>query len=230
MKIRIGLALVAVSMLLGGCATVAPQVAVPFAKVSTTGRIGVIMTKLPKVDTYFPGADCLLCMAAASIANANLTKHTQTLPYEDLPQLKDEVVKALKKNGAKNVTLIVEEFSADSLPASSSTTPNAARKDFTALKQTYNVDKLLVIDITMLGVIRTYSAYVPTSDPKAVLAGTGYMVNLNDNVYEWYLPVNVTKSADKAWDEAPKFPGLTNAYFQVVELGKDSFVKPLNTK
>ena len=84
-----------------------------------------------------------------------------------------------------------------------------------------------MIDITALGFTRTYSAYIPTSDPKALLRGAGYIVNLNNNTYEWYMPVIITKSADKNWDEPTKFPGLTNAYFHALELGKDRFFEPL---
>jgi len=84
----------------------------------------------------------------------------------------------------------------------------------------------LVIDITALGFTRTYSAYIPTSDPKSLLRGAGYMVNLSNNTYEWYLPVVVSKGADRNWDEPPKFPALTNAYFQGLELGKDRFLEP----
>lgn len=60
----------------------------------------------------------------------------------------------------------------------------------------------------------------------AVVSGEGYLVNLNSNVLEWYLPINISKGADGNWDEAPKFPGLTNAYFQAIELGKEAIKKP----
>lgn len=86
----------------------------------------------------------------------------------------------------------------------------------------------MVFNITTLGISRTYADYFPTSDPKALLQGSGYLVNLSNNTYEWYLPVNVTKSTDGNWDEPPKFPGLTNAYFQALEIGKDSFLKPFS--
>ena len=82
--------------------------------------------------------------------------------------------------------------------------------------------------INTLGFIRTYSSYFPTSDPKGTIGGAGYLINLSNNLYEWYQPVNVTRSADTTWDEPPKFPGLTNAYFQVIELGKGVFLNPFN--
>ena len=114
------------------------------------------------------------------------------------------------------------------LPDNSVKGPNVAKKDFSSLRKKYNIDKLVVINIAMLGMERTYSSYIPTSDPKSIVRGTGYMVDLNNNTYTWYLPVQVTKSADGKWDEPPKFPGLTNAYFQALEIGKDDFLKPFN--
>src|SRR5438105_4512456 len=43
-----------------------------------------------------------------------------------------------------------------------------------------------------------------------------------------YEDLQELKNADKAWDEPPKFPGLTNAYYQALELGKDQFRKALS--
>lgn len=85
-----------------------------------------------------------------------------------------------------------------------------------------------MIDITGLGIHRTYASYIPSSDPRATVTGASYIVNLNNNTYEWYLPLAIMKSSDNKWDEPPKFPGLTNAYFQALEIAKDSIVKPLS--
>ena len=227
MKIRSGLMLAAVAVFVGGCAS-PPQKPLPLspdAAGSQAGRIGVAMTALPKLDTQIPGAGCLLCLAFASSANSALTDHAQTLPYEDLPRLKNKVADLLRKRGAA-ATVIDEELNIKELPDVDTKEPNIARKNFAPLRQKYGIDKLLVIDITALGFIRTYASYIPTSDPKGLLQGVGYLVNLKNNTYDWYLPVVVTKSADQNWDEPPKFPGLTNAYFQALEIGMDSFLKP----
>lgn len=229
MSYKTGLALAAIAVGLGGCATRPPS-PVSLAEDSLnsqTGRLGVAMTALPKVDTEFPGAACLLCLAAAATANSSLTAHANTLPYEDLPKLKNEVADLIRSKKKANVTVIPEDLKVGELADYGTVGPNIARKDFSPLKQKYKIDKLLVIDITALGFTRPYSAYIPTSDPKALLRGAGYIVNLNNNTYEWYMPVIITKSADKNWDEPPKFPGLTNAYFQALELGKDRFFEPL---
>ncbi len=228
MNIRLPLILVSALVLLTGCAG-APQLAVPVAPhafAAPSNSYGLLMTTLPAVDTAFPGAGCLLCMMAASVANSELTAYTKTLPSEDFAALKLQLADALRKKGAK-VTMI-DQLDINALPDSPKAAPNFARKDFTGLKAKYKVDKLLVVAISMAGIERNYASYIPAGDPKARVAGQGYIVNLNDNAREWYLPINVVKASDGKWDEPPKFPGLTNAYYQVVELTKDQLLAPLS--
>ncbi|MBI4998879.1 MAG: hypothetical protein HZA64_01190 [Rhodocyclales bacterium] len=184
------------------------------------------MTTLPKLDTQIPGASCLVCLATATLANADLTTHAQTLPHDDLTSMKETVAKHLRAKGAD--ALVIDEYiDLDALPSFDGGGENIAKKDFTAVGKKYNINRLLVIEMKALGFIRTYSAYIPTSDPKAYLNGNGYLVDMKTNAYDWYLPVVVTKSADGKWDEPPTFPGLTNAYFQAVEIAKDTLLKPI---
>ncbi|HEY0819941.1 MAG TPA: hypothetical protein VGD46_14250, partial [Rhizobacter sp.] len=125
------------------------------------------------------------------------------------------------------VTAIEAPIDVGSLPSSSAQGANVAKKDFASLKKTLNVDKLLVIEIQSVGMERPYASYIPTGAPVAVMAGAGYLINLDNNTYEWYQPVRIVRAADgNKWDEPPKFPGLTNAYFQALEMGKDELVKP----
>lgn len=228
MKLRFAAALVAAT-LLSGCA-VTPQQPIAFApaklKEAPARQVGVVMTKLPKVDTAFPGANCLLCYGAAAVANSALTKHTATLTHEDLSQLKTVVVDQLTKTGI-SVKVIDEDLDTAKLPKATVKGPNLPKQDFTSLKVKYGVDQLLVIELQTLGFVRNYSAYVPVSDPKATFAGVGYMIDLNDNSMQWYHPVTVQKAAEGVWDEPPAFPGLSNAYFQAIELGKDDFLTAL---
>lgn len=219
--------LAAVTVLLSGCVS-NPQQPValsPDAMGSQAGRIGVAMTPMPKQDTQVSGADCLLCLMVAISANSALTTHAKTLSYEDLPTLKNQVADLVRKKGAV-VTVIDDDLDVSSLPDFQTQGPNLARKDFSSLQKKYQIDRLVVINIIAIGFTRSYSAYIPTSDPKGLLRGLGYMVDLKSNTYSWYQPVAVTKSSDGPWDEPPRFPGLTNAYFQALEMGKDSFLKP----
>lgn len=231
MNFRFGIALVVITFFLAGCAS-QPQNPVNLSQDAVSaksGRIGVAMTALPKLDTQLPGADCLLCIAAASAMNSSLIDYSRKLSYEDLSTLKNQMAEKLRSNGS-DVVLIEGNLDVNALQNFSSEKPNFARKDFSSLKKKYNIDRLLVIDITALGFIRTYASYVPTSDPKAQLQGLGYIVNLSNNSYDWYQQVSITKSSDQNWDEPPKFPGLSNAYYQAIEIGKDSFLLPFSSK
>ncbi len=229
MTTKLKLLLAVCAIFLGGCAS-APQLAVPLTPSklpSAASKIGVVMTAMPKTDTSFPGADCLLCMAAASVANSSLTTYTQTLGNEDLLKLKGDVAELLRKKGAQ-VTVIDAPFEYGALPKFANETPNFARKDHTQLREKLKVDKLVVIQFMQVGVRRTYAAYFPTSEPKGTVSGVAYMVNLADNAFDWYAPFDISKSADGKWDEPPKFPGITNSYFQAIELARDEILKPFN--
>jgi hypothetical protein len=226
MNVRLLLVSVAASVLAAGCA-VAPQLPVelaPGAVGPQGGKLGVAMTKLPVQDTEVPGASCLLCLAVAMSANSALTDHARKLPYEDLPRLKEQVAELLRKKGT-DATVIAGDLDISALSDSSVTGANAARKNFAPLKAKLKVDRLLVMNVSALGFTRNYSAYVPTGAPRAMLRGEAFIVNLGTNAYEWYAPLNLSKGAEGAWDEPPTFPGLTNAYFQVIELSKDHFLE-----
>jgi len=214
---------------LTGCAT-KPQLAVSLnrATLSTQGtRVGVAMTPLPKIDTSFPGANCLLCIATASVANSSLTAHTKTLNHEDLPKLKQAVADLIRKRGVEPV-ILADDVKLDAYPDRAvSADGNFARKDYSALLKKHGIDKLLLIDIREIGFERTYSSYVPTSDPKAVLRGSASLIDLKTHTLDWYQPLAIMRASDGVWDEPPKFPGLSNAYFQVIELTKDEVLKPL---
>lgn len=228
MRSRFALAALLGLALLAGCASkpLRPMTLAPGALKAEAGTIGVAMTAVPKVDTQFPGASCLLCLAAASAMNSSLTDHVRTLPPEDVAALKDRAAALIQAKGAKSV-VISTALQVNALPDFSGTEPNAARKDFRVLREKLQVDKLLLIQVDNIGVHRNYSAYVPTAEPKAVFNGSALLVDLKTNLLEWYHPFYTVKAADGAWDESPKFPRLTNAYFQALELGKDEALRPL---
>lgn len=230
MMFRFGLLLAAAAAFLTGCAT--PPSPAPVAKsfgvFAQPGlRIGVAMSKLPKVDTSFPGADWPLSRAAAALANSALTAHTRTLPADDLARLKADIAAALQRKGQLPV-VIDEAIEVDKLPKASSTARNAAARDYALLRTRYQLDKLVVVELTEVGITRPYSSYVPTGDPKAIVSGVSYMVNFKNNSYEWYQPVLQQKSALGNWDEPPAFPGLSNAYYQAIEAACEAFLRTLD--
>jgi hypothetical protein len=95
------------------------------------------------------------------------------------------------------------------------------------LQARYRLDKLLVVELKEVGITRAYSSYIPTGEPKGIVRGASYIINLKDRSYEWYLPVLQQKSVQGNWDEAPAFPGLSNAYYQAVEEARDAILQPL---
>lgn len=217
---------VAAAVLLTACATPQAPVVLGANAFATPGSsYGVMMTTMAPSDTFFPGADCLLCIAAASVANNKLTTHTKSLTPAELAKLNVEAANVLRKKGA-TVTMI-DAFDIKTLPDASKSAPNFARKDFSSLKAKYHVDKLLVIAINATGFERRYATYTPSGDPKAKVGGVSYIVDLSTNAYEWYMPIDVQKASDGAWDEPPTFPGLTNAYYQSLEMTRDQVLKPL---
>ena len=122
---------VAAIVFLSGCAS--KQVPIPLAPdaISKAGtRVGIVVAApLPTADTTFPGADCLLCMAAANIANTSLTSHTKTLTNDDLAKIRDDFARAIRKKGATPI-LIAQPLTISELPESDRNGPNIARIDY----------------------------------------------------------------------------------------------------
>lgn len=232
MSLRNAGLVLASALFLGACAT-APQTPVPLAadhfNVNKGGRVGVLVTDLPKPDTAFPGAGCLLCLLTASTANSALTDHARTLTTDELKPLKTDLATLLKAQGAEAV-VIEDTVKLDALPDRSGAAPNTARKDFSSLRDKHKIDRLLVISYNSLGFTRSYSAYIATGAPQATVQGTAMMVNLTTHALEWYEPISVARPADGTWDEPPKFPGLTNAYYQALETSQDQVKKPFTKK
>jgi hypothetical protein len=214
--------------LLSGCATVVNN-PVPLANESISasgGKIGVAMSKIPAPNTYFPGATCLLCIGVAEMAHNKMSALVKTLPTQELAALKEAVFAQLKQRGA-NVVLISEEINAGDLPVNSATGENLPRQDFRALKAKYGIDRIFLVSIDSFGVFRPYASYIPTGVPIAELIGSANIIDLTSNTYNWHLPLRTQRTAEGVWDEPPKFPGLTNAFYQVIELTKDAVLVPI---
>jgi hypothetical protein len=223
MNIRNLLATLAVAVSLAACQT-APQNHIPLAKETVGAGMGRVVVAMRSVspDLYLPGANCLLCMGAAVIANSSLNTYAKTMKTDDMVQVKGEIVDLLRKKGIDAVA-IDAPLDLDKLP-DLSLGANMATKDFHPVARGF--DRIVVVNVQQIGFVRNYAAYVPTSDPRGIVDGFAYMVNLKTNAYESYEHVTITRGADGKWDEAPAFPGLTNAYFQAIETAKDRIKAP----
>ena len=52
------------------------------------------------------------------------------------------------------------------------------------------------------------------------LYGEVYIIDLTDNTYSLYQPINIKTPVKGEWDEPDNFPGFTNAYFQTIDAFK----------
>ncbi|MCH9691689.1 MAG: hypothetical protein K0U59_06450 [Gammaproteobacteria bacterium] len=190
-------------------------------------RVGVVMSSVPEVSVTFPGADCLLCLGVATVANSSIKKHFNSLNSNELEKFHQEIAALVEQQGMP-VVVIDEVIEVSALPKYNSKIPNYPKKDFKEFATKYDITHLLVVEIGRVGITRSYASYVPTSAPMGTFVGSSYMVNLSDNSYTWYNPIELHKSvSDGVWDEPPTFPGLTNTYYQAIEEAKESIRVPL---
>lgn len=217
------------AMLSAGCAVQPPIPMSAGFGAMKEGKVGVAISTLPKVTTSFPGAGpvCLLCMAAAALSNQPVTAHVERLPADDLLVLAPDIAKRLRSKGIDAIA-IDAPLDLSTLVSISQPATSTAQRDFRPLRDKHGVDRLVVFEVRSLGVVRNYSNYFPVSEPLGHFDGVGYVVNLKTNMLEWWLPIEVRKAVAGKWDDPPKFPGLTNAYFFAIEEAKDNLTRPFD--
>ena len=190
-------------------------------------QIAVAMTTVPASEMVYPGADCLLCLGAAAAMNSSLSSHSETFDLTDIKNLKAELVQELSQSG-KNVVMIDEPIKIKDLEDNKSELPNSSIKDYSTIGLGDNISHLLLVDLDFVGIRRNYASYVPTSDPFANIKGRAFLLDLSDNTFKWYLPFDVNQFTEGEWDEPDQnFPGLTNSYYQAIEVVKGQIKTPL---
>lgn len=213
---------------LAGCSSLPPQqnVTLESGVWDKKPKIGVYINPTPKITTSFPGANCLLCFAAAALANSSLTKQVETFQPDQLASLRDNVVARLQEKGVEVV--VIEKLIPESkLPKVKATALSTLKRHYGPYKKQYGVDQLLVINYRA-GVDRSYSSYIPMGEPLVVISGQFYMIDLHTNQYTMYDPLSISIGAEGEWDAPPTFPGITNAFYQAEEAAVDHVMAPLN--
>lgn len=215
--------LTAIFMFLVGCGST-PQLPVSANNAALSAQdksIGVYLDTVPEPNLALPGANCLLCLAAAATANSGVMSFAKTLDTSDIQNLKTEVIESLQISGKQTLS-IDEEIDLRGLKKFKSDSNDMARRDHRALGEHFGVDQLFVIDVNAVGLVRSYANYVPTSPPLARVFGTAYVVDTTTNNYVWYEPIDIQLGVERGtWKEGPEYPSLTNAYYQVIEQLKD---------
>ncbi|WED29377.1 hypothetical protein L3V77_18280 [Vibrio sp. DW001] len=179
--------------------------------------VGVIyIPPQEKATTYIYGASCLLCYGVASALTEELDDHLEsTISTTELESIKSIVLSEYSEF-SHTVELSTLPISIKDLPDFKDEL-GFAPKDFRSLKESLNIDLLVVLNIPRHGAIRSFNNYFPVSDPKGYIAGLIYSVDLNTNSYVQYL--DFTKSVQPLgdWDEPSDFPSVTTSYYQTVE-------------
>lgn len=188
-------------------------------------KIGIYVSPTPKITTGFPGAGCLLCYGVASLAHTALTKQVETFQAKQLADTKENLIALIKAKGAEVV--IINALVSKMPKAKVQPNPNI-KKDYSIYKTQYDVDQLLVVSFSTVGVLRNYSGYVPVDTPKVVISGQYYMIDTKANNYSLFNPLNITKAAEGEWDKPPTFPGITNAFYQAEEAASDQLKSSFN--
>lgn len=225
MKIKLT-SILLVCLMFTGCASVKYQEPVEYTTAipiqGNTIAISADVPEKPKMTT--PGASCLLCLAAAAAANSGLTSHTKTLNNDEITSLGSELTEIFQSN-EYNVTLLTEPVDVKKLKKIKGAVEAVDPvRDYRPLKQTLGTTHLLIIDIDYVGFVRNYSGYIATSPPQSLVEGNAYLVNLETNQYDWYLPIYEKNSVGSNWKEGPDYPGLTNAYYQSVASTRDKIL------
>ncbi|UZJ43679.1 hypothetical protein OOT55_13570 [Marinimicrobium sp. C6131] len=205
-----------------GCAMTPPDpIALTTDFYEKPAKVAIYQKSFPEnARMTMPGASCLLCLAAAAVANDAVSGHTKTLSTEELSSAVKRIETTLEEQGMVVDWVDIEE-PMTRLPKFTSTEESGyPKKDYRALKQVVEADHLLVIEFSHIGVERLYANYVPTSSPQGAVTGELYMVDLSTNEYYLLDPIHIRVPVEGEWNEPPEYPGLTMAYFEALERAK----------
>ncbi|ABE56434.1 hypothetical protein Sden_3158 [Shewanella denitrificans OS217] len=210
------------TLIITGCGST-PQPLVPLQtnQLSPEKKIGIYVTDIGEATTNIYGAGCLLCYGVASAANSSLSSHLESLSTEDITSIKQVLLEGYRKQSSSVEFVNIDPKEFKKLKKFKGEL-GFAKQDFRSLKDKLNIDVLVVLNIVEHGAFRSYSSYIPTSDPQGYVNGLVYSVDLSTNQYLQYLQADKKVAVEGEWDEPKVFPGVTNAYYQAVESVKDT--------
>jgi hypothetical protein len=212
-----------------GCISVQQPVPMDFSKWeaqdSKAKKIAILINPLPEPNTHKIGAQGLLDIAINNSNAAELTAHLKTLDITEFLAIKNQLGEKVSQNGAEPI-LLASDYSLPKLPEFEKE-GNYTKVDYQSLKETLGADQLILINVSRVGTIRSYYGFIPTTAPQGVFTGTAQLIDLSSNQIYWHHPVNVQKPAAQEWNEAPTYPGLTNAMYQALDQGRVLLLEPL---
>jgi len=225
--------LTAVSALVAlvGCATPQPPVALDQSFYTQEGKTVGVMLKVPeKPGLALEGNIGLLDYAIISAATSSLSDNIESQDLGEFVAVSEDLSHSLEGQGFKVVRLQAPEkepkLAKFKDPDSKDQTYFAA-KDHRGMAGQYQVDYLLELTATRAGLARPYYGFVPTDSPRAVFDVHGELIDLSNNQLLWFATMPHAAYADGEWDEGPKFPGLTNSYYVVMNKARQDVIGAL---
>ncbi|MGI1669273.1 MAG: hypothetical protein K6L74_02980 [Neptuniibacter sp.] len=190
-------------------------------------RIGIhYVAPEEEATTHIWGANCLLCYGVASALTSDLDSHLKdAITTEELDAIK-KLVHSKYVERFPNVKMVelstpvseLKDFKTDQ-------ELGFANKDFRAVKDELDIDVLVIMQVWGHGAYRSFSNYIPNGDPQGYIGGWLYSVDLNTNAYLHYLSIDEKVQPAGNWDQPPRYPSVTTAYYQAVENAKKKIDK-----
>ncbi len=221
------LVIIYILLVLGGCAMTQEPIALsPEFKTDTNHVIGIAVAKLPEGNTHETGGMGLVDIVIVNEVMSPLTDHLKTLDFTELYEIKDMMDEKLKESQKKTVVinepLDLEQFS------ESTKKDGFADRDFTSLKEQYDIDTLLLVTVKQVGTTRDYYGFLPLTDPQTYINSFGQIINLSDNSLIWHHNEEIIQPVTGDWDEQETgYPNITNGVYQALDLNKTNIVNNL---
>lgn len=182
---------------------------------SSSGKVGIITTPIPKAIMTFPGAECLLCYGVAMASHSSFRNYAETLEIRDLKDFNHALVSRLNSKGIVAINL-GNTLDLKALEMNKDQKEGYSKIDFRKFQQE-DITSLIVVNYKELGFKRGYMNYIPTETPQANMVAEAYMVRLGDNKLIWYTLIKINRGVVGEWDVPPKYSELTSAYYSAIE-------------
>jgi hypothetical protein len=200
-----------------GCATT--QKPIPFSSTvfNENKKIGIVYTAVPKATTSYTGSIGLLDYAVISAANEGLDSYLATLTFPEYDQFQSALAESLTSKGI-NLIEIKEPITREKAKNLKRPSEGKSKNDFSEYKSEYDLDMLILIDLTAIGTTRSYYGFLPTSEPLAHSSVVGQLIDLESNQLHWYSSTVNIKTIPTPWDEADaSYPNLTTSVYQSLD-------------
>jgi hypothetical protein len=212
--------------LLTGCATVKQEsIKLNSDSMPMNSKIGILVSYPTVMELNFPGADCLLCLGVAIAAHGELRDHAKTLTVNDMSELQSRIERRLRSKGYSSVVMRGMP-KIDDLPKNPKSGAGFSQKDLSSFGKE-GVTHVFVLHVKDMGLRRNYQEYFPAGEPKARIFADVYIASVSDGRYQYFKEYDLNKASVQPWDAPPKFPGLTNAYYGLIEEFKDLLTRDL---